>query len=215
MKKLSQFLSFCALAAVLLAASGCVQNQPRRYVRSNHFVPRSPYIGSPEWITWVDHKVDTRYSNGIRPDPGTQEWYAIVDHVVFADYSNDYYRNVYRDQYRSDYQRYYGIRDGRTTSRNYADYNDRGDRPVRGDYSGDSFPRSGSTGDRYARSNYRDNYRYTGERYSHYDYRGDGSRLRLGTVEWKKAVTYEIVNGHVPPPPPRSDPWDAPLAPTH
>ena len=31
-----------------------------------------PYIGSPEWITWVDRNVDTRYANGIRPEPGSQ-----------------------------------------------------------------------------------------------------------------------------------------------
>ena len=164
MKKLSQFLSLCVLAAVLLTASGCVQNQPHRETRRG--VPRSPYIGSPEWITWVDHKVDTRYSNGIRPDPGTQEWYAIVDHVVFADYSHDYYRNVYRDQYRDEYRRNYG---NRGAAYNYVDR----------------------------------------------EYRDNRKRYRLGSIEWKRAVDSEILSGRVPPPPPRSDPWDAPLAPTH
>ena len=164
MKKLSQILSLCAFAALLFAISGCVQNQPHRETRRG--VPRSPYIGSPEWITWVDHKVDTRYSNGIRPDPGTQEWYAIVDHVVFADYSHDYYRSVYRDQYRDDYRRSYASR-----GTNY------------------------SIADR--------------------DYRDNRKRYRLGSIEWKRAVDAEILSGRVPPPPPRSDPWDAPLAPTH
>ncbi len=164
MKKFSQLLSLFVLAVMLASVSGCVQNQPRHYVRSNRLVPRSPYIGSPEWITWVDHKVDTRYSNGIRPDAGSQEWYAIVDHVVFADYSNDYYRNIYRDQYRKEYQRDMRTRDGR-----YADH----------------------------------------------DYRGDRKTYRLGSIEWKRAVDAEILSGRVPPPPPRSDPWDAPLAPTH
>ena len=200
MKKLSRFPSLCILAAVLLTLTGCVQNQ-RRSVRSNRSVPRAPYIGSPEWITWVDHKVDTRYSSGIRPDAGSQEWYAIVDHVVFADYSNDYYRNVYRDQYRDDYRRNYRTDDGRYPGHNYAGSYYRGDRSVRSDYRGDGYARSG--------------YDYRRNGYDRPDYRGDSSRSRLGTVEWKRAVTYEIVNGHVPPPPPRSDPWDAPLAPTH
>jgi len=164
MKKLFQLPSLFVLAVMLVSVSGCVQNQPRHYVRSNRLVPRSPYIGSPEWITWVDHKVDTRYSNGIRPDAGSQEWYAIVDHVVFADYSNDYYRSIYRDQYRKEYQRDMRTRDGR-----YVDH----------------------------------------------DYRGDRKNYRLGSIEWKRAVDAEILSGRVPPPPPRSDPWDAPLAPTH
>ena len=164
MKNLTKILALFILAAVLLSASGCVQNQPRHYTR--RAVPRSPYIGSPEWITWVDHKVDTRYSNGIRPDPGSQEWYAIVDHVVFADYSHDYYRSVYRDQYRDDYRRNYG---GRGTRYNYVDH----------------------------------------------DYRDNRKSYRLGSIEWKRAVDAEILSGRVPPPPPRSDPWDAPLAPTH
>lgn len=165
MKNLPSFRSLCGLAAVLLIASGCVQHQPRRYVRgSARSVPRSPYIGSPEWITWVDHKVDTRYANGIRPDPGSQEWYAIVDHVVFSDLQKDYYRNVYRHQYRNDYRRPAGARDAA----------------------------------------YRDT-----------SYRRDRKRYRLGSVEWKRAVDTEILSGRVPPPPPRSDPWDAPLAPTH
>ena len=168
MKKSSHFLSLCALAAMLIAASGCVQNQPRRYVQSTRSVPRSPYIGSPEWITWVDHKVDTRYSNGIRPDAGSQEWYAIVDHVVFADYSNDYYRSIYRDQYRKEYERNHRTRDGR----NYPNYNDGA-------------------------------------------YHGDRKAYKLGSIEWKRAVDAQILSGRVPPPPPRSDPWDAPLAPTH
>ena len=174
MKKLSHFHSLGVLAAVLLAASGCVQDQPRRYVRRG--VPHSPYIGSPEWITWVDHKVDTRYSNGIRPDPGTQEWYAIVDHVVFADYSHDYYRTFYHDQYRNDYRRTYG-HDGYYHNGKY--------------YGPARFgTRDGSYADH------------------HPDY-------RLGSIEWKRAVDAEILSGRVPPPPPRSDPWDAPLAPTH
>ena len=170
MKKPPQFLALCALAAVLLATSGCVQNQPRRHVRSNQLVPRSPYIGSPEWITWVDHKVDTRYSNGIRPDPGTQEWYAIVDHVVFADYSNDYYRSIYRDQYRKAYERDLRTRDGRSIH----------------------------------------NYNYANDKYGE-----NRKRFKLGSIEWKRSVDAEILSGRVPPPPPRSDPWDAPLAPTH
>ncbi len=192
MKKLAHFLSLCVLAAVLLAASGCVQDQPRRYVRRG--VPHSPYIGSPEWITWVDHKVDTRYSNGIRPDPGTQEWYAIVDHVVFADYSHDYYRSVYRDEYRNDYRRNNPARDGYYNRGNY--------------YGRDNFNNRGSY---YgpARFGSRDGYSRDG-------YYGDNRRsLRLGSLEWKRAVDAEILSGRVPPPPPRSDPWDAPLAPTH
>ena len=168
MKKTSRFLSLCALAAMLPVISGCVQSQPRHYVHSIHIVPRSPYIGSPEWITWVDHKVDTRYSNGIRPEAGTQEWYAIVDHVVFADYSNDYYRSIYHDQYRKEYERDLHTHDGHY-NHNYAD----------------------------------DNYGENRKRY------------KLGSIEWKRAVDAQILSGRVPPPPPRSDPWDAPLAPTH
>ncbi len=164
MKIPSQFIAFCALAVVLLVTSGCVQDQPRRYVRRG--VPASPYIGSPDWITWVDHKVDTRYANGVRPDPGTQEWYAIVDHVVFADYSRDYYRSIYRDQYRSEYRRSFGERGG---AHNYADR----------------------------------------------EYRDNRKRYPLGSIEWKRSVDAELLSGRVPPPPPRSDPWDAPLAPTH
>jgi len=164
MKNLLFLLSICGLATVLTANSGCVQDQ-RRYVRGNaRSVPRSPYIGSPEWITWVDHKVDTRYANGIRPEPGSQEWYAIVDHVVFSDLHKDYYRNVYRNQYRNEDRR-------PAASRRATD---------------------------------RDN-----------SYRPDRKRYRLGSVEWKRAVDAEILSGRVPPPPPRSDPWDAPLAPTH
>lgn len=169
MKKLSHLFSLCVLAAMLLAASGCVQDQPRRYVRSNRTVPHSPYIGSPEWITWVDHKVDTRYSNGIRPDAGSQEWYAIVDHVVFADYSKDYYRNIYRSQYRNEYRRSFRTGDGRAMDHSKVDA----------------------------------------------DYRANRKRYKLGSIEWKRAVDSRILSGRVPPPPPRSDPWDAPLAPTH
>ena len=161
MKNLSLIL---ALTAVLLAATGCVENQPRRHGR--HGVPGSPYIGSPEWITWVDHKVDTRYSNGVRPEPGSQEWYAIVDHVVFADYSRDYYRSVYRDQYRKEYQQ-----------------------------------------------NFRNNAAYRRDADS--AYWGDRKHYPLGSIQWKRAVDTELLSGRVPPPPPRSDPWDAPLAPTH
>ena len=121
MKKLSLLLSLCALAAVLLTTAGCVQDQPRRSVHGSRKVPRSPYIGSPEWITWVDHRVDTRYANGIRPDPGSREWYAIVDHVVFSDHSRDYYRNRYSNEYRDEYRRYYGTRADYRVRHNYAD----------------------------------------------------------------------------------------------
>ncbi len=167
MKKLSHLFSLCLLATLLATVSGCVQDQSRRYGRGG--VPRSPYIGSPEWITWVDHKVDTRYSNGIRPDAGTQEWYAIVDHVVFTDYGKDYYRNLYRNEYRNEYRESLRMGDGRALEHNYADA----------------------------------------------DYRENRKRYRLGSIEWKRAVDARILGGRVPPPPPRSDPWDAPLAPTH
>lgn len=183
MKNLPFLLPVCALAAVIISSSGCVQDQERRYVRgSTRAVPRSPYIGSPEWITWVDHKVDTRYANGIRPDPGTQEWYAIVDHVVFSNYDKDYYRGVYRNEYREDYRRQY------RTNSSYR-------RPANPNYIGPA----------------RFDSRYDDSR----DYRNDRKRYKLGTVEWKRAVDARILTGRVPAPPPRSDPWDAPLAPTH
>ncbi len=180
MKSPTHLLVICGLA-LLITASGCVQNQNPRYVRGSYrAVPRSPYIGSPEWITWVDHKVDTRYANGNRPDPGSQEWYAIVDHVVFSDFQKDYYRGVYRDQYREDYRRNFGTEPGYGNSRNYAS-----------NYTGPAqFDSRGGS------------------------YRRDGKRYRIGTVEWKRAVDAEILSGRVPPPPPRSDPWDTPLVPT-
>lgn len=188
MKKLSHLLSLCALATALLFTSGCVQNQDPRYVRGT--VPRHPAIGSPEWLTWVDHRVDTRYSTGQRADPGSQEWYAIVDYQVFRrDTYNDYYPNSY-----------YG-RDGSRT--NYA-------------------TRQGSVRGNYPRGSSRDRY-YGPARFSDRDgdYRSNRTsddkrrRYRLGTIEWKTAVTNIILSGRVTAPPPRSDPWDAPLSPTH
>lgn len=160
MKNLSKTLSVCSLAAVLLASSGCVQDQTRR-VRSAHYVPRSPDVDSKQWITWVDQKVDTRYANGQRPEPGSEEWGAIVDYIVFSDRDRGCYRTVQR----------------RTTSRrNYAS-----------DYCGP------------ARFSTRDG-----------SYRGVYS---VCSLQWRQAVTTEILSGRVPAPPPRSDPWDTPLAP--
>ena len=183
MKKLSHIPALCAAAAVLLATSGCVQNQDPRY-RSGS-VPRNPAIGSPEWLTWVDHRVDTRYSTGVRADPGSQEWYAIIDYQVFRrDYYNDYYPNSYNRNasYRSNYAGRQGYRSGDSRS-SYG--------------GGRTF--------RPARYAYRDNRQYVDER----------RRYRLGSIEWKNAVTSIILSGRVPAPPPRSDPWDAPLSPTH
>jgi hypothetical protein len=163
MKNLPQILSLCAVSAALLVSSGCVQDQYRTNPNARYTVPRSPYVGSTEWLTWVDNKVDTRYANGNRPEPGTQEWYAVVDHVVFSDHSRDYYRNAYRNQYSgSDYQGYARTQDGTTRRYNYA----------------------------------------------------GGSGYKLGTLEWRRAVTNVILTGKVPPPPPRSDPWDTPLTTT-
>ena len=172
MKKLAHILSLCAVAAVLLATSGCVQNQDPRYGSGS--VPRSPAIGSPDWLTWVDHRVDTRYLTGQRADPGSQEWYAIVDYQVFRrNYHNDYYPNS--DQRGND----------------------------RSGYVGDRTSRPGSYACR-ERDN-RDNRQSVDQR----------RRYRLGSIEWKNAVTSIIISGRVPAPPARSDPWDAPLAPTH
>ena len=79
----------------------------------------------------------------------------------------------------------------------------------------------------YYRSIYRDQYRKEYERnhrtpdgrnYPNYNdgtYHGDRKAYKLGSIEWKRAVDAQILSGRVPPPPPRSDPWDAPLAPTH
>lgn len=179
MKNLSHLLSLCALFAALLVSSGCVQNH---YRTTNRAVGRAPYVGSPEWLTWVDLKVDTRYANGNRPDPGTQEWYAIVDHVVFSDASRDYYRNVYRREYNEDHQRYYRTTEGPTRRYNYASSR----------YGPARFSGTGADG-RYAYNS--------------------SSGYKLGTVEWRRAVTNVILAGKVPPPPPRSDPWDDPLTP--
>ncbi len=177
MKNLPKILSFCGLVALLITTSGCVQDQYRREVRS---VQRSPYVGSPEWLNWVDLKVDTRYANGVFPPPGSHEWYAIVDHVVFSNHSRDYYYDVYRNEYAQDYRRHYASNNVTTTRRhNYAD-----------NYYGPArfASRSGS-----------------------YDY---GSSYKLGSLEWRRAVTAVILSGRVPAPPPRSDPWDTPLAPS-
>jgi hypothetical protein len=173
MKKLFHLLSLCTVSAALLVSSGCVQNQSR--TTGHYTVPRAPYIGSKEWLTWVDNKVDTRYANGNRPEPGTPEWYAVVDHVVFSDTSRDYYRNVYSREYNQDYQRYYRTGQGPTRRYNYA---------------------SNTSGD--------------------YGYRGysSNSGYKLGTLQWREAVTNVILTGKVPPPPPRSDPWDTPLTTT-
>lgn len=188
MKKLAHILALCAVAAVLLTTSGCVQNQDPRY-RSGS-VPRNPAIGSPEWLTWVDHRVDTRYLTGVRADPGSQEWYAIVDYQVFRrDYYNDYYPNSYdrNASYRSNYADRQGYRSGDS----------------RYSYARDRYYRPARFADR--ERDYRDNRHYVDERRSY----------RLGSIEWKTAVTSIILSGRVPAPPPRSDPWDAPLAPTH
>ena len=81
---------------------------------------------------------------------------------------------------------------------------DRSERPGyhRGDYS------SADTRDRYygpARFNERDQQTN----------RNNRSRFKVGSIEWKHAVTEALLTGRVPKPPPRSDPWDQPLAPTH
>jgi hypothetical protein len=80
------------------------------------------------------------------------------------------------------------------------------DRPAyyRGDYS------TGDTRDRYygpARFGERD--REDGRN------RDNRSRYKVGSLAWKHAVTEALLSGRVPKPPPRSDPWDQPLAPTH
>ncbi|MEI8107028.1 MAG: hypothetical protein WCI46_04360 [Verrucomicrobiota bacterium] len=145
---------FIASALVLIFSSACVQDQPRRSTYTPRSVPRSPTIGTPEWLTWVDHHVDTRYASGPRAEMGSQEWYAIVDYQVFRG-------NKHLDYYPS------GRHDRRTYRKNDPQYVD-----LRRTY-------------------------------------------RVGTIEWKNAVTQLIINKQVAPPPPLSDPWDAPLAPNH
>ena len=211
MKKLSQILALGTLAALLLFTSGCVQDQPRRYGRG--YVPRGPEIGSPDWITWVDHRVDTRYANGVRPDPGSQEWYAIVDHVVFADYSRDFHRSYERDQFNYPDRNYYpndayNDSDRREfTSRRYASSR----HPADADYAG--YDRSSSKNFRPLNTRNRE---YEGVRYfERCDPPPEPRRPCLGGMKWKRAVDARLKSGRIPAPPPRSDPWDAPLAPTH
>ncbi len=226
MQKLSHFLSLGLLAGVLTMLAGCAHNRgstelSEGYSKDGVRWPNGPVIGSPEWLTWVDKRVDTRYANGVRPDPGTQEWYAIVDYEVFTrDYYNDHYPTGYYR--RGGYRGYFSYSDVRAG-------ND-GNRPG---YSADGV-RTGNSG---AKPNY-DGYQTGVEGYrSNYierpGYLPDGQRARdgyvgparfsarypkkykLGSQEWKREVTIAILTGRVSLPPARSDPWDAPLAPTH
>ena len=230
MKTPTKFLSLCSIVAVLISVSGCVNDYNSGYSKNSRSCPP---IGSPAWIIWVDQRVDTRYSTGHRADPGSQEWYAIVDYQVFDRfYHTDYYPNGYYrdDSYRSNPDRYFdGYRNGY-----------RGD--LRSEYRGDlrSDNRGENRNDSVTdyNSDYRNDFRtgppaeylHRGERRSYYGparfagrdagyryypkYRGHRS-YRLGSIEWKTAVTNVILSGRIPRQAPRSDPWDAPLAPTH
>ena len=211
MKKYTKFLSLCVLAVTLLVASGCAHHQSDRYGR--RYVPNGPEIGSPDWINWVDQRVDTRYANGVRPDPGSQEWYAIVDHVVFGDYSRDYYRSYELDQYsypdRNYYPGYnYGDSDRRYSSgRRYSSnrsFDD--DRPAAKDYRPLGVYHEPNRGP-WCKPD-----RRFSERCGPPE---DRRRRCIGNMEWKRAVDARLRSGRIPPPPARSDPWDAPLAPTH
>ena len=104
----------------------------------------------------------------------------------------------------------------RYTSNGYASNG----RWVAGSRSGDRTYREERTG--YYRGDYssadtRDRY-YGPARFNDRDTRGNRvnrSRFKVGTLEWKQAVTDALLSGRVPKPPPRSDPWDQPLAPTN
>lgn len=221
MKKITQLLILCALAGVLLGTSGCAG--PNTYRYGKRYVSHGPLVGSPEWISYVDQRVDTRYANGQRPDPGSAEWYAIVDHVVFADYSRDYHRSYGRDQFSypdrnyypldqyGDSERRYTIDRGPAGARRYA-----GSRPNENDSSYADSDRSSSSV-RASDKNFRpiDTRREKARFFERCRPIEDRPRYCVGSMEWKRAVDAALAVGHVPPPPPRSDPWDAPLAPTH
>jgi hypothetical protein len=223
MKKLTQILSLFALAMVFVMTSGCASRYAPRYGR--RYIPYGPEVGSPEWIYWVDHRVDTRYANGVRPDPGSQEWYAMVDHVVFADYSRDYYRAYRRNAFAYPDRNYDPTDISNDSDRRYTI-----DRRYAGDsYSRDrryssvprgSDERTSDTGT--GRTSYKDTRPLEPYRYRQpVRFRegcvpvDDRPYYCVGSMEWKRAVDAALGSGRVPIPPPRSDPWDAPLAPTH
>ncbi|MCE9611466.1 MAG: hypothetical protein K8R23_14815 [Chthoniobacter sp.] len=242
MKKLLPLLALCAAAVLMILTSGCVQDYDTRYRSGYRYVPRHPEIGTPAWVDWVDKKVDTRYANNIRPEPGSQEWYAIVDYYVLRGDNFDYYPTGYYRDYpyrRSDYfgdpegvgysdgsranvtydrsnVDYGGYRTGRRTSDYYHPpyhfrdrYADSTSARKVGYYRGDYA--SGDTRDRYTGPA-----RFGHRTYASGDHRNRNRRTyKLGSLEWKHAVTAALLSGRVPKPPPRSDPWDAPLSPTH
>lgn len=121
------------------------------------------------------------------------------------------YRSDYRRDYRTDYRTRsnYGSSGYASNGRWVQGYRpgyrtDGGSRPgyYRGDYS------SADTRDRY----------YGPARFGDRDDGGSRkyrSNLQLGSLKWKWAVTEALLSGRVPKPPPRSDPWDSQLAPTH
>ena len=124
-------------------------------------------------------------------------------------YPNYRYRIGDERSYRTDYRSDYGssgyasngrwVQGCRPGSRTYGS-----SRPgyYRGDYS------SADTRDRY----------YGPARFGDRDDGGSRkyrSNLKLGSLNWKWAVTEALLSGRVPKPPPRSDPWDSQLAPTH
>ncbi len=124
-------------------------------------------------------------------------------------YPNYRYRIGDERSYRSDYRSDYGssgyasngrwVQGCRPGSRTYGS-----SRP--GYYRGDDS--SADTRDRY----------YGPARFGDRDDGGSRkyrSNLKLGSLKWKRAVTEALLSGRVPKPPPRSDPWDSQLAPTH
>ena len=145
--------------------------------------------------------------------------------MVFADYSRDYYRSYRRGQFPYPDRNYYPGDQGQyvdnerryTIDRRYAgerryvsarrassDSPADSARPAGKDYHPVEVYRQSKSGpwceDRFSER--------CGPVY-------DRPRYCLGSMEWKRAVDAQIAIGHVPPPPPRSDPWDAPLAPSH
>ncbi len=249
MKKSLPILTLCALTVVSFLTSGCVRDYDSKSIRG--YTTNHPEVGSPEWVRWVDNRVDTRYANNVRAEPATQEWYAIVDYYVLRGFDWDYYPTgdyrAYRRTYagegdrtdygnegyrierygndypRSDYRTYrsrndYSSNDSPTyRSRNGYASNGRWVEGSRSSYRSYGSARAGYYRGDYASAETRD--RYSGPaRFGQRDYRShrnNRSQFKVGSLEWKYAVTDALLSGRVPKPPPRSNSWDAPLAPTH
>lgn len=242
MKKLLPLFTLGTLAILMFLTSGCVQDYDARYRTGRRSVPLHPEIGTPAWVSWVDGKVDTRYANNVRPEPGSQEWYAIVDYYVLRGDNFDYYPTGYyrdfpyrRSNYSSDADRTSYTSEGVTTNSSYdrthSDYGEyrtgrrtsdyyHPDPRYRSRYGDPSLrtPRGYDRGD-FASSNTRDRY-YGPARFGQRTYASSGHRNRnqhhykLGSLEWKHAVTHALISGRVPVPPPKADPWDIALSPT-